>query len=402
MYALLNFLYAYFPNIIEYIGTIGMALIIVGLLDASFGYKLFKVVLAIIGFLTGAAAGFVVFLLAAGNGAVGGDAMMGYIIIGGLIGSFLVEFFQKVGVFLVVGAMGVIVAFLATQNAQASLILGIICGVAGIFLEKYVIIVTTSLSGGALTATGIWFLGLSNGSNTNTQVIGWVIGIAGIWFQLWLEKKKPKKTDGTAAESRFEFINDIKSKLEDIESADVKSIAVKAILGLPIIAGIILGSLFRSFLFGFGVMAVLYVLVLLQSIRKRKAELSPGTFTQKYAWEKWVNEVLDNNVFMVFVPLIPGCFIGALTGTFTHEALGFILALVGTVGIYILYFRAMPGDTTKESPASPVSVNKNQTKPQGGASVQVTEAAPEFVFCAACGTKLPSDAAFCYNCGAAQ
>ena len=401
MIELLNFLYTYFPNIIEYIGTIGMALIIVGLLSVSLGYKLFRVILAIIGFLTGAAAAFAVFLLS-GNGAVGGDKMMGFIIIGGLIGSFLVEFFHKIGVFLVISAMGVIVVFLATQNAQSSLILGILCGVAGIFLEKYVIIATTSLSGGALFATGIWFVGLSNGQNTNTQVIGWIIGIAGIWFQLWLEKKKPKKTDGTAAESRFEFINDIKSKLVNVDPTDVKSMAVKALLGLPIMVGIILGSLFRSFLFGFGVMAVLYVLVLLQSIRKRKAELSPGTFTQRYAWEKWVNKVLDNNVFVVFVPLIPGCFIGALTGTFTHEALGFILALVGTVGIYVLYFRAMPGGTSKGSPASPVSVNKEQTKLQGGASVQATEAAPGTVFCTACGTKLPSDAAFCYNCGAAQ
>jgi len=197
---LLNSLYPYFPNIVEYIGTIGMVLIIAGLLNAFFGYKLFKVVLAIIGFLAGAAAGFAVFLMT-GDGAVGGDAMIWYILIGGLIGSFIAGFLHKVGVFLVVGSMGVIVAFLATQNTQFSLVLGVICGVVGVFLEKYVIIVSTSLAGGSLTSTGIWLVSLSNGKETNSQIIGWVIGIAGICFQLWQERKKSKETGGAATDS---------------------------------------------------------------------------------------------------------------------------------------------------------------------------------------------------------
>jgi len=374
MIKLWNFLYAYFPNVIEYIGTIGAVLVIVGLLDAFFGYKLFKIVLAIIGFLVGAEVGFVVFLQA-GGGAVGSDAMIGYIVIGGLIGSFIAEFFHKVGVFLVVGAMGMIVAFLTTQDAQSSLVIGIICGVAGVFLEKYVIIVTTSLSGGLLTATGFWFIAFSNGQNTDTKVIGWVIGIAGICFQLWLEKKKPKETDGAATENRSEFINDIKSKLESVDPDVVKSISVKALIGLPIIVGILLGSLFGSFLFGFGVIAVLYVLVMLQHVRKRKADVSPGEFAEKYTWEKWVNRVLDENIFLLFVPLIPGFFIWALLGTYINGVIGFIFALLGTVGIYILYFKALPGDTPKESSPSPMSVKNNQTELQSGTATKETDGA---------------------------
>jgi hypothetical protein len=426
---LLKFLYAYFPKLDEFIGPIGAVAIIIGLLNAAFGYKLFKLRLAIIGFLAGAAVGFAIFMFM-GDGTVGSDAMMSYIVVGGLIGSIIAETLHKVGVFFVIGSMGAITVFLTTQDARTSLVVGIICGVAGVFLEKYVVIVITALSGGTLAATGIWFVALSNEKNTSTQAIGWVIGMAGICFQLWLENKKPKKESETGKACHFAFIKDIKSKFEDVDADDAKAIAVKALLALPIVIGIILGSLFHSGLFGLGVIAVLYTLVMLQFIRKRKADISPNEFIQKFTWEQWINKVLDNNGFVFLVPLFPGFFVMSLIIKVVNNGWGDFLGFLAIAGVYSLFLRALPNRLPKKSPESSASLNNNPITPQSdtvvvapsqrcpncacvltpnslfcsecGSVVQATESVEKFLFCSECGKKLPSDSLFCYNCGTAQ
>lgn len=165
-------------------GGIGFLILIFGIVNAFFGYKLFKIMLSIIGFLVGTAVGLILFLR---NGSADSNAMIVWIFIGGFIGATLADIFYDLGVFLAVGLVGASTVFIITQNISSSIALGVICGIVSVFLEKYVIIVTTALSGGALTATGIWFIRLSNGEYASPQVLGWIIGICGIVFQLWTE-----------------------------------------------------------------------------------------------------------------------------------------------------------------------------------------------------------------------
>lgn len=201
MEELLDILETYVPNFEELIGLIGFGMLIFGLADAFLGYRLFNVVLAIIGFMVGAGLGLIIFL---GSEAGSSDAAAAYIWIGGFIGSTLAEIFHKMGVFLVAWAAGAIITFGMTQNTDVCVAAGIICGIAGIILERYVIVISTAFSGGSLTAMGIWFIGLSNGENRDVWAIGGVIGICGMLCQLFLTRDKIRngnseaRTAGTA------------------------------------------------------------------------------------------------------------------------------------------------------------------------------------------------------------
>ena len=382
MIYLYNLLRMFLPNIGEFLGIIGAVLCIFGVLDAFLGYKLFKLMLGIIGFLGGAIIGFVVFYI--GNGGNGnGDMLMGFIIIGGIIGSIIAETLHKIGTFLLAATAGFIVAFLVSQDAQTALVVGVLCGIAVVFIEKYVIIVATAMSGGFLTATGIWFVALSNGNNPSTQAIGWVIGIAGICFQLWFEKKTPKKADAETSEIQSGFIGKIQEIIENVDLknisfSDVKSVLIKALLGLPIVIGIILGKIFGSFLLGVSITAFLYVFVLLQHIKYRKACVSPNEFAFKYKWEEWINKILDENIFIIFVPLIFVIYFYNLFDVFMPSEPSTVLAIVGTIGIYVLYFKALPSSTTNTS--------------------NIT-AASNIRYCTNCGAAITEGSMFCISCG---
>lgn len=217
----LNLLELLIPDLDEWIEVIGILILFCGIAEAFFGYKLFNLLLGIIGFSIGATVGVMLFLQS-GNIYNNSDAIRIYILIGGIIGAALAETFHKLGVFLTVGAMGMFIIFLITQNEQISLVLGIICGIAGVIIEKYIIIVTTALSGGKLAAMGIWFIGLANGENKRVQLLGWIIGICGMVFQLWIEKVKPigVMADGGSAGIGKETENiGIKSKAESVKDA---------------------------------------------------------------------------------------------------------------------------------------------------------------------------------------
>lgn len=165
----------------------GIVMLVWGLVNAFFGYKIFKIVLAVCGFLTGVFIGGVPALLLAGDGSVGLAVLL--IPVCGIIGAVLAVVLHKVGVFLSVGAMGFIIFLLLLQNTSIALVLGIVCGIAGVVLEKYAIIISTGLSGGFLAAAGAAFLvelGVAG-----TVAAGLVIGICGIIVQLGMERKKP-------------------------------------------------------------------------------------------------------------------------------------------------------------------------------------------------------------------
>ena len=167
---------------------LGAIFLVWGLVNALFGYKLFKIVLAITGFIVGVIVGLIVGV------ALGSSRDMEAIIpvaalLGGIIGAVLAVALHKVGVFFAVGAMGFLVFDILFRIFPIALVLGIICGIVGVILEKYAIIVSTALSGGSLAGVGLGFITGNLGGFV--FVSGLLIGIGGIVFQLWLERPKP-------------------------------------------------------------------------------------------------------------------------------------------------------------------------------------------------------------------
>ena len=181
---------------------LGIVLLLWGLANAFFGYKIFKVVLAITGFFTGmlllpAVVGLLLFF----SPDISEGSLIALMVLlglaGGVIGAVLAVLLYKVGVFFSVGMMSFIVVFVIVQQAEIALVLGIICGIAGVILDKYVIIVSTGLSGGSLMGAGFGMITSNFGAFL--IVIGLIFGICGIVFQVWMERRKPAAVAAASA-----------------------------------------------------------------------------------------------------------------------------------------------------------------------------------------------------------
>ena len=193
---------AIFREISAIFVPLGIVLLLWGLANAFFGYKIFKVVLAITGFFTGmlllpmVVGLFLFFSTDISEGSsIALIVLLG--LVGGVIGAVLAVLLYKVGVFFSVGMMGFIVFFVIVQQVWPALALGIICGIVGVILDKYVIIVSTGLSGGSLAGVGV---GMITGNfGAFLIAIGLIFGICGIVFQVWMERRKPAAAVGAAA-----------------------------------------------------------------------------------------------------------------------------------------------------------------------------------------------------------
>ncbi len=126
-------------------------LVLGGLLACVAGYRVFRVVLGIYGFILGA-------LVA--SSAMGADQtwyMVAAAIVGGLVGAVILILAYFVGVALIGGALGALVANLlwATFGREPGLVVVIVFAILGalgaLALQRYVIIVATAY-GGAQTA----------------------------------------------------------------------------------------------------------------------------------------------------------------------------------------------------------------------------------------------------------
>ena len=132
-----------------------VVLIVGGTISCFFGYRLFRIVLALSGFILGAMLGSSLF------GASDTSWMLGAALIGGLVGAGVLFAAYFVGVALAGAGLGVLAAHLvssATGNDPAFLII-VVCAVAGsiasMYLQRYFIIVGTAFSGSWLLIHGV-------------------------------------------------------------------------------------------------------------------------------------------------------------------------------------------------------------------------------------------------------
>ena len=125
-----------------------LLLVLGGALSCFEGYRLFKIVLGIYGFVLGA------MLASSAMGATNTTGMIAAALVGGVCGAALLMFAYFIGIGLVGAGLGALVAHVAWSGIQhgdppavAVIVLSILGSIGAMFLQRYVIIVATAFGG---------------------------------------------------------------------------------------------------------------------------------------------------------------------------------------------------------------------------------------------------------------
>lgn len=147
---------------------------IFGLMICLFGYRIFRFLLAVMGFLVGASLSAAVVLVFTQESVLsltkGSDFLV--ILIAGLVGGFILAimllFLYSAGVFLLGALFGIAIfsAITALTDIHSELFLYVISALVGgiltLFIQKFMIILITSLTGACMAVIGALYLINSN------------------------------------------------------------------------------------------------------------------------------------------------------------------------------------------------------------------------------------------------
>jgi hypothetical protein len=188
-------------------------LVLGGALSCFAGYRLFKIVLGIYGFVLGA------MLASSAMGATNTTGMIVAALVGGVCGAALLMFAYFIGIGLVGAGLGALVAHVAWSGsnhgdppAAAVIVLSILGSIGAMFLQRYVIIVATAFGGawtvivGGLAAAGdpsaakaasagdVWILYPTSPAPGQKWVpVAWIVlGLVGTGLQLGITGRKRK------------------------------------------------------------------------------------------------------------------------------------------------------------------------------------------------------------------
>lgn len=172
------------------IGAIAVGLL--GILECFFGYRVFRIVLMILGFLIGA--GLAVTFLHSDQTIV----MILIAVVGGLIGAFIFSFLYFVGTFVAGLLFGAAVGIVLAQTVHLSptattiaIVIGaVLGGLLGFILAKYVIMLSTAFTGAAQIVYAVLILFLnpprpsldSLARNESLIVSGAILVLAAVGF----------------------------------------------------------------------------------------------------------------------------------------------------------------------------------------------------------------------------
>jgi len=185
-------------------------LVLGGALSCFAGYRLFKIVLAIYGFILGA------MLASSVMGVSNTTGMIVAAIVGGIAGALLLVFAYFIGIALVGAGLGALVAHVAWSwvgsgdpPAAAVIVLAIAGSIGAMLLQRYVIIVATAFGGawtvivGSLAILGgrtaprattadVWILYPTTSAQASPLVpIAWIVlGLIGTGVQLGITARK--------------------------------------------------------------------------------------------------------------------------------------------------------------------------------------------------------------------
>jgi uncharacterized membrane protein YeaQ/YmgE (transglycosylase-associated protein family) len=132
-----------------------------GVISCFWGYRLFRVILGIVGFIVG---GFLAGSFAFGLS--GGSIIITVIaaIVGAIVGALLVSVFYYVGVFVIGAMVGWMLGSIAAGmgGSASRLVLGIVlaalCGILAVVFQRILIIVATACIGSWNVIAGLYFL----------------------------------------------------------------------------------------------------------------------------------------------------------------------------------------------------------------------------------------------------
>ena len=136
-----------------------LTLIVAGVVACFFGYRLFRVVLGLFGFLLGA------FAVSSAFGPGSSMAMVGAALVGGLIGAALLVTAYMVGVALIGAALGATICHLVLAGLDREptvlmvVLFSIVGAVGATYLQRYFVIVGTAFGGAWTLIVGVMALG---------------------------------------------------------------------------------------------------------------------------------------------------------------------------------------------------------------------------------------------------
>lgn len=191
--------------------------IVIGVIQCFHGYRVFKFILAITGFLIGgsmaASVGFVMFNNELASFLTG--------VVGGLIGSALMLGLFYVGIFIVGAFLGIVVGavFFAVVGSDpepvAMLLLALISGVMALIFQKFMIIFSTGFGGAWSVIVGIFYFTMGSMDLMITEqmlkagngylyaaLLCWIVlGIGGVIVQYKSASPKEKQQPKTQPRS---------------------------------------------------------------------------------------------------------------------------------------------------------------------------------------------------------
>jgi len=134
---------------------VAILIVLGGALSCFAGYRLFKTVLAIYGFIFGA------MLASSFMGTSNTTGMIAAALVGGIVGAFVLVLAYFVGIALVGAGLGALVAHFGwgyvghgDPPAVALILLAVTGAIGAMFLQRYVIIVATAFGGAWTVITG--------------------------------------------------------------------------------------------------------------------------------------------------------------------------------------------------------------------------------------------------------
>ena len=186
-----------------------LLLLLGGAVSCLAGYRLFKLVLAIYGFILGAG------LASSAMGASNTAGMVVAALVGGVVGALILVFAYFIGIALVGAGLGALVAHFGWNYVRAGdppvlavIVLALLGAIGAMVLQRYVIVVATAFGGawtmllGGLATAGnraarpapsqsVWILYPTAASMRSWIPIAWIaLGVVGTAVQLGLTGRK--------------------------------------------------------------------------------------------------------------------------------------------------------------------------------------------------------------------
>lgn len=165
--------------------VLSVPFIVIGVLNCFFGYKIFRIVCAINGFLVGAIPGAIIGLFAGFiDGKASGEAIVIFALIGGIIGAVLAYAVQLIAVFfscfgtgVLIGAILMILSKNYSGIFQSAMIWGLLFGVLGVLLAKTMVILQTTIIGTLQIGMGFFMFTHSGLSAGAAIILFFVLGL---------------------------------------------------------------------------------------------------------------------------------------------------------------------------------------------------------------------------------